>query len=192
MIRDVKKIELQLRLIEETMWLYKMLRDDETERSFIKPLKEKTAYTLFQIPLFMEGVEEDLNSVEREIILDARNYYKAMSEKEEKARMSSQERRHDLRNDSRLTIEEWENTKKHFNNQCAYCGSNDKLTYDHFIPFSKGGTFTEDNIIPACSRCNASKNDKEFIQWYSNQDFYSFDKMDKVFDFLGVANKCQQ
>lgn len=174
------------------MWLYKLLRDDETDRSFIKPLKEKTAYTLFQIPLFMKYAEEgDLSSIEQEIILDAKNHYRTISEKEEKKRMLAQERRHDLRNDFRLTIEEWRNTKRYFDNQCAYCGSNDKLTYDHFIPFSKGGVFTVSNIIPACFKCNTSKNDREFLQWYSNQDFYSVDRMNKVFDFLDVANKCQ-
>jgi 5-methylcytosine-specific restriction endonuclease McrA len=43
---------------------------------------------------------------------------------------------------------------------CQYCGSTKKLTLDHVLPRSKGGTHTWDNVVAACERCNASKGDR--------------------------------
>ncbi len=43
---------------------------------------------------------------------------------------------------------------------CQYCGSTKRLTLDHVIPRSKGGTHTWDNVVAACERCNSSKGDR--------------------------------
>lgn len=45
-----------------------------------------------------------------------------------------------------------------FNYRCVYCGSKRrKLTVDHWIPLSRGGTNSKGNIVPACSPCNSHK-----------------------------------
>lgn len=46
------------------------------------------------------------------------------------------------------------------NHTCQYCGSRKQLTLDHVIPRSKGGTNTWDNVVAACSPCNARKGDR--------------------------------
>jgi 5-methylcytosine-specific restriction endonuclease McrA len=43
---------------------------------------------------------------------------------------------------------------------CQYCGSTKRLTLDHVIPRSKGGTHTWDNVVAACERCNSTKGDR--------------------------------
>ena len=43
---------------------------------------------------------------------------------------------------------------------CQYCGSKEDLTFDHFIPRSKGGLTTWSNVITACSSCNLKKSNK--------------------------------
>ena len=43
---------------------------------------------------------------------------------------------------------------------CQYCGSNKRLTLDHVIPRSKGGSHTWDNVVTACERCNSQKGDR--------------------------------
>lgn len=44
--------------------------------------------------------------------------------------------------------------------RCVTCGSNEKLEYDHIIPFSKGGSNTERNIRLLCEECNRKKSDR--------------------------------
>lgn len=49
---------------------------------------------------------------------------------------------------------------------CAYCfGKFDKLTPDHIIPLSRGGSNDISNIIPACGPCNYSKQHKTPLEY---------------------------
>ena len=49
---------------------------------------------------------------------------------------------------------------------CTYCGATSiKLTLDHIVPLSKGGTHTTDNFALACSKCNCSKGSTPLIIW---------------------------
>jgi 5-methylcytosine-specific restriction endonuclease McrA len=48
---------------------------------------------------------------------------------------------------------------------CAYCERSEKLTIDHIIPISKGGSNDISNICLACLRCNLSKREKTPEQW---------------------------
>ncbi len=43
---------------------------------------------------------------------------------------------------------------------CQYCGSTRKLTLDHVMPRSRGGTHSWDNVVAACERCNTMKGDR--------------------------------
>lgn len=60
-----------------------------------------------------------------------------------------------------FTASEWKACKEHFGNKCVCCGRDDvKLTADHVIPVSKGGSSNIDNIQPLCGPCNSRKWDK--------------------------------
>lgn len=60
-----------------------------------------------------------------------------------------------------------------FQHSCAYCGSQEKLTLDHFVPVNMGGTDAIWNIVPACFSCNSSKQDDDAETWYKRKSFYS-------------------
>ena len=50
--------------------------------------------------------------------------------------------------------------------KCEYCGILYKnLTIDHIVPVVKKGTNDINNLAFVCSKCNASKKDKDIIEW---------------------------
>ncbi len=61
------------------------------------------------------------------------------------------------------TFGEWELLKKQYGYICPCCKLQEpdiKLTVDHIIPLSKGGTDLIDNIQPLCMKCNVKKHTK--------------------------------
>lgn len=91
-----------------------------------------------------------------------------------------------------LTAKQWERIKNHFNNSCAYCGKEDDLQQEHFIPLSKGGEYTHNNIIPVCKSCNCSKNNQDFFKWYPQQKYYSKKRERDILKFLHYKENTQQ
>jgi hypothetical protein len=59
-----------------------------------------------------------------------------------------------------------------FENQCVYCGNKEKISIDHFIPISKFGADKIENIVPACIKCNSSKNNRNPETWFRSQAFF--------------------
>lgn len=61
------------------------------------------------------------------------------------------------RNGGTHTNLEWIELKALYDNRCASCGNPGRLTKDHIIPISRGGTDSIKNIQPLCTRCNSIK-----------------------------------
>lgn len=91
------------------------------------------------------------------------------------------------------TEKDWERTVAYFKTACAYCGEEKSLEHEHFIPLSKGGEYTINNIIPACASCNSSKQDSDFFDWYPKHESYSQAREKKILQYLNYeSNKTQQ
>lgn len=59
------------------------------------------------------------------------------------------------------TAKQWEELKVLYGYKCLCCQRTDvKLTADHVIPLSKGGTSNIENIQPLCQTCNLRKSAK--------------------------------
>jgi hypothetical protein len=59
-----------------------------------------------------------------------------------------------------VTDSEWRAIKLRFDNRCACCrrpASERRLTMDHIVPLSKGGSHQPENIQPLCLLCNQVK-----------------------------------
>ena len=60
-----------------------------------------------------------------------------------------------------------------FGGLCAYCRCRRATTLDHLKPRCRGGNSLRSNLLPSCLECNHSKGSQEWLNWYSNQDFYN-------------------
>ncbi len=67
-----------------------------------------------------------------------------------------------------LTEDQWQETLEACNHKCVYCGAPWK-DGEHFVPESKGGGYTVNNILPACKRCNLTKSDKDPFDFIKNR-----------------------
>lgn len=47
---------------------------------------------------------------------------------------------------------------------CTYCDGRAE-SVDHVVPLVRGGTNYEGNLVPACLRCNSSKNGRFLVEW---------------------------
>lgn len=88
-----------------------------------------------------------------------------------------------------FTESEWEACKKYFDNKCACCGKEEKLTQDHFIAATNNGEYTKNNILPICKSCNSSKLNYSFFEWYPKQSFYNKRREQKILKYLNYDPK---
>lgn len=82
----------------------------------------------------------------------------------------------------RLTLREWVQRVKEFENCCAYCGQEPEkdedgnkkfLEIEHLTPLSRGGEHRIHNVVPACPTCNKMKGQMthdEFMEKLDGQD----------------------
>jgi 5-methylcytosine-specific restriction endonuclease McrA len=60
----------------------------------------------------------------------------------------------------KFTAKEFKELCKKHNNKCLRCKKCNKLTADHVVPVSKGGSSNIENIQPLCMPCNTKKGTK--------------------------------
>ena len=75
----------------------------------------------------------------------------------------------------RHTLSEWEKLKEKNNYKCAFCGERKKLTKDHIVPLSEGGSDYIENIQPLCKNCNSRKWKYTDLNIYENPDLLEVD-----------------
>lgn len=72
-----------------------------------------------------------------------------------------------------LTPEQLEEILEYFDHRCGYCLVDlrtlpSKLrTFDHIIAIKRGGSNTQDNVIPCCKSCNSRKKDRPIFRMVS-------------------------
>jgi hypothetical protein len=104
-------------------------------------------------------------------------------------RIFSHKRRENKLNNN-YTNNNWQIAKQYWTDNigkihCAYCNEiTDNPTLEHVIPFSKGGQFTIDNIIPVCQSCNSSKRDKDLEDYYNYSEKFTEELYIKVINYV--------
>jgi len=89
-----------------------------------------------------------------------------------------------------ITKEQWLDCMKFFEFRCAYSGqvlSKSTRSLDHIKPLNRGGEHEVWNLVPMDRGLNSSKNDNNLLEWYQEQDFYSEDRLQKIYEWQEYA-----
>ena len=89
-----------------------------------------------------------------------------------------------------ITVEQWKEMMNFFNWKCAYSGTplnKDNRTIDHIFPLKIGGLNEPWNCVPMYSNYNKSKNTSDMLDWYIQQDFYSEERLEKIYEWCEYA-----
>ena len=82
--------------------------------------------------------------------------------------------------------EQWLDMMQYFDFKCAYSGKSlnkDNRSIDHIKPLIKGGLNEIFNCVPCDRSINSSKNDKDFMEWYKQQEFYDELRLNKIYEW---------
>jgi 5-methylcytosine-specific restriction endonuclease McrA len=105
-----------------------------------------------------QGTTERYYLAHREKILEWQKNYHHSHRAEES--VWHRNRRSKKKASGEFTYAEFKQLCDRFGNVCLCCGMEKKLTPDHVIPLSRGGSNNIDNIQPLCFECNHRKRAK--------------------------------
>lgn len=93
---------------------------------------------------------------------------------------------------SGISKEQWLEMMDFFEFKCAYSGEyiggNSKFrTIDHIVPLDKGGEHEIWNLVPMHLSYNSSKRANDMLEWYMKQDFYSEERLNKIYEWVKYA-----
>ena len=89
-----------------------------------------------------------------------------------------------------ITKKQWYEMMKFFDWKCAYSGESldkNNRTIDHIIPLDKGGENEVWNLVPMLKLYNCSKYTKNMEEWYKEQEFYSEERLNKIYEWVEYA-----
>lgn len=65
-----------------------------------------------------------------------------------------------------VSVRDWVRLVNRYKSCCAYCGIFvERPVIEHVIPLARGGRHAIGNVLPACSKCNASKHALFIMEW---------------------------
>jgi hypothetical protein len=66
-----------------------------------------------------------------------------------------------------------------WDHKCGYC-EEQATSLDHIVPRFKSGCSNRNNLVPACTKCNANKASSEMETWYRQQSFFTEEKLGRI------------
>ena len=93
-----------------------------------------------------------------------------------------------------ITKDQWLDMMYFFDWKCAYSGkyiggNSFNRTLDHIVPLNSGGDHEIWNLVPMTKSLNSSKQDKEMLSWYKQQDCFDEDRLAKIYEWQEYARK---
>ena len=91
-----------------------------------------------------------------------------------------------------ITAEQYKEVMSFFDWKCAYSGEKlkkDTRTLDHIISLKQGGDHEIWNLVPMTRSLNSSKQEKDMLEWYKEQDCYDPKRLAKIYEWQEYARK---
>ena len=91
-----------------------------------------------------------------------------------------------------ITGAQWREMMSFFDWKCAYSDerlTNNTRTIDHIVPLNSGGEHEIWNLVPMTKSLNSSKQDKDMLEWYKEQDCYDPKRLAKIYEWQEYARK---
>ena len=91
-----------------------------------------------------------------------------------------------------ITAEQYKEVMSFFDWKCAYSGEKlkkDTRTLDHIISLKQGGDHEIWNLVPMTRSLNSSKQEKDMLEWYKEQDCFSEARLAKIYEWQEYARK---
>ena len=91
---------------------------------------------------------------------------------------------------SGITTDQWLECMSFFDWRCAYSGerlTKETRSVDHIVPLDAGGDNMVWNMVPMARNLNSSKNNKEMLEWYREQSFFSEARLAKIYEWQEYA-----
>ena len=94
---------------------------------------------------------------------------------------------------SGITGDQWLEMMDYFDWKCAYSeksvSKQSTRSIDHIVPLNAGGEHEIWNLVPMDRYLNSSKNDKDMLEWYREQDCYSEARLAKIYEWQEYARR---
>lgn len=96
-----------------------------------------------------------------------------------------------------ITKEQWLEMMEFFDWKCAYSGeyiggNSKNRTIDHIVSLDKNGEHEIWNCVPMYANYNSGKRNKNMEEWYIKQDFYSEERLNKIYEWIEYAKSKYQ
>lgn len=157
---------------------YRISRGDELKA-------QKRAYYAATRERSLKRVKEYSDKNKAKILAYQADYYKTNTERvksnvrayrksnpDKKTHLENRRRASKFMNGGSHTLPDRLAKFQRLGNICFYCRQPKKLSIDHDIPLSRGGTDDIDNILPACRSCNSKKHDRTAIEFLAKINRY--------------------
>ena len=94
-----------------------------------------------------------------------------------------------------ITGTQWREMMSFFDWKCAYSGEyiggkqNYQRTIDHIVSLNSGGEHEIWNLVPMTRSLNSSKQEKDMLEWYKEQDCFSEARLAKIYEWQEYARQ---
>ena len=187
-------------IVEHNKRYYKEHKEEITERNKKYYEGHKEEILVYKKKYLRENREEILEyrkkyyKENKEEILEYQKKYK-QTPRGQVIRFNSHNKRRSKEKSqgNGITTKQWKEMMDFFDWKCAYSdiyiGSKNQngRSIDHITALDNGGLNEIWNCVPMYKPYNSSKNTSDMLEWYRQQDFYSEERLQKIYEWQEYA-----